>query len=328
MDKHKRANSQVVIELVVGFIVIVLFFLGASRIWVWSNAQVVGRSPAYKESRISAGNTHPGFWGNTGEEGVYTPKELTDGWVFGEDASSGSSAVVNIPNSGNPTKLNFVAAKALQNEINDDKNKWKDWVDVDPTDPAAIQNAINEVTEAITEMEADITIIEDWRDKWQNWYDLAVAGISQANNDIIYWQGRVSYHCPCTPSEWDDCSNCEEATARLAVAKDGGRHVWDPDEGEWGEYVYDPSQAWMSTWATRSEFADDYYLCQIAGSYYASKNRYVQEAWIPGLSDWQEREIIAQVKRDEWQDSLDEANDGLDELKKIKADLEAMLAAL
>ena len=82
----KRRVSQAGLEMVVLFTSAIVFFIGITRMWVWSNGQVVGRTVAYHASRLEAGTTHPGFWGAS-DEGVYTPKEITEEWVF-----SGNSA--------------------------------------------------------------------------------------------------------------------------------------------------------------------------------------------------------------------------------------------
>lgn len=317
-------------ELVVGFITVILFFIGVARIWTWSNAQMVGRTPAYNQTRIAAGNTHPGFWGPTGQEGVYTPKELTDEWVFRGNPSPGAAATINHPDLNQPTRLNLISNTNLQSNLNGigDEIGEEDWSSLDISDPAALKAAIAKIEASITDLEDSIATLEDWRDKWQGYYNTATAGISQAERDIELWEDSVEHYCPCTPSEYIDCSNCDAARVRLEIAKNGGRYIWDINAGEYGEMVYDSSQVWTSTWASRAEFAGDYWNCQIAGSFSASENPTVQSEWIAGLSDWQARQEIAETQKDNYQESLDKSNEALAGLKTLKADLEAKLAAL
>jgi len=73
---REHLSGQVSLELVLGFVLTVIFIAGAIRMWVWSDAQMAGRQPAYEGSRLAAGSGAPGCpWG-------YTPKALTDDWVF------------------------------------------------------------------------------------------------------------------------------------------------------------------------------------------------------------------------------------------------------
>ena len=95
----KNIVSQVILELVVVLVAVTLFFVGIIRIWVWSNSTIVHRVPAYNNTRIAAGSTNPGFWK------VYSPKELTEGWVFRGDSSAGSGPVEYTP--GAPTNVPF-----------------------------------------------------------------------------------------------------------------------------------------------------------------------------------------------------------------------------
>lgn len=75
--KIKRSlSAQVSLEMVIMFVMAVILIAGVIRMWVWSNAQIAGRQPAYEGSRLAAGSGAPGCgWG-------YTPKALTEDWVF------------------------------------------------------------------------------------------------------------------------------------------------------------------------------------------------------------------------------------------------------
>ena len=93
----KNVASQVILELVVALMGVILFFVGITRIWVWSNSKIVGRLPAYNNTRLAAGSSNPGFWGNSKNPGVYTPKQLTENWVFSGNASAGSPPIAHTP---------------------------------------------------------------------------------------------------------------------------------------------------------------------------------------------------------------------------------------
>ena len=95
----KKVTSQASLELAVALIGVALFFVGIIRIWVWSNSTIIHRTPAYNNTRVVAGSSNPGFWK------VYTPKELTEDWVFEGNASSDSAAAAHTP--GAPTNAPF-----------------------------------------------------------------------------------------------------------------------------------------------------------------------------------------------------------------------------
>lgn len=74
-----RKKSQVTLELAVTFIVFCLFILGIINIFVWGNAQVVGRSKNYESDRVQAGSSQPGKWPS------YTPSSLEEDEVILSD---------------------------------------------------------------------------------------------------------------------------------------------------------------------------------------------------------------------------------------------------
>jgi len=72
----KILKSQVMLELSMVFFIFCLFILGIIGIWVWSNAQIVGRQSNYKETRLASGSSNPGQWP------VYTPSTLPEDYVI------------------------------------------------------------------------------------------------------------------------------------------------------------------------------------------------------------------------------------------------------
>ena len=74
--KKQGLRAQVTLETVIMWLMTFLFIFGVVRLWVWSNAQIAYRQPAYEGTRVTAGSSSPG------ENWNYTPKELTDDWVF------------------------------------------------------------------------------------------------------------------------------------------------------------------------------------------------------------------------------------------------------
>lgn len=108
----RRVNSQMSLELAVVFVSAALFFFGITRVWVWSNSQLVGRTPAYNRSRLAAGSSNPGFWGQN-NEGVYTPKELNDEWIFAANPYAGDPGGVHLP--GSSTRLGYYGGNGAFN---------------------------------------------------------------------------------------------------------------------------------------------------------------------------------------------------------------------
>jgi len=96
---RKQRASQASLELVVALIAVTMLFVGITRIWVWSKSIIIHRVPAYNNTRVAAGSSNPGFWK------VYTPKELTDEWVFKGNPYAGSDPIVHTP--GSPTSTPF-----------------------------------------------------------------------------------------------------------------------------------------------------------------------------------------------------------------------------
>jgi hypothetical protein len=72
----QKKKSQVTLELAVTFIVFCAFVLGIINIWVWSHAQIAGRSKSYDSSRLAAGSSSPG------QPAGYNPSSLTENEVI------------------------------------------------------------------------------------------------------------------------------------------------------------------------------------------------------------------------------------------------------
>lgn len=77
-------KSQVMLELVVGFVIICIFLIGIINLWVWADLQMVGRQIEYDRTRKSSATLRPDTYGNKVYP-VYDVKELNETWVVGED---------------------------------------------------------------------------------------------------------------------------------------------------------------------------------------------------------------------------------------------------
>lgn len=68
-------KGQSTLESAVVFVLIILFFGGITKIWMWSNRQIVERQQRYNESRVIAGassDTYKLQWP------VYEPPDLKE----------------------------------------------------------------------------------------------------------------------------------------------------------------------------------------------------------------------------------------------------------
>ena len=79
----KVSRSQAVLETSIIFVMAILFLLGIIKIWVWAEAQIIGRQIAYNNSRVEAGTVY----GEDVEEKplcwpVYEPTQLEEDWVI------------------------------------------------------------------------------------------------------------------------------------------------------------------------------------------------------------------------------------------------------
>ena len=177
----KRVSAQATLELVIAFIGVMLFFTGIVRLWVWSDSKIVGRTPAYNQTRLDAGNEYPGFWGDS-NEGVYTPKELTDEWVFKGDASQGANPQNHFPQ-GLPRRLPFASwcvdgncSSSASSSVTSSGYDWDFVVDIgnyDLTDCSEIEEALNEVNSALDEANDALPDIEEQLNYWRARYNEA-----------------------------------------------------------------------------------------------------------------------------------------------------------
>lgn len=81
--KVRQFKAQVMLETVIAFVLLVVFFLGIISIWVWGNAQLVGRQQKYDKMRINAGK-----WGEVAQDPTqynYKYKPLEEKYVISDD---------------------------------------------------------------------------------------------------------------------------------------------------------------------------------------------------------------------------------------------------
>ncbi len=58
--KIRKIKAQVSLEFTAAFIVLLIFLIAATKLFVWFGNNIVNRHKAYEETRIYAGN--PGSW--------------------------------------------------------------------------------------------------------------------------------------------------------------------------------------------------------------------------------------------------------------------------
>lgn len=83
-------KSQVSIEFVLMFIALAMLILGATRVWIFFNADFANRQTPYEESRIYAGNDrrNPNPADPVWPPPNWQPINLTEEWVLQGDADS------------------------------------------------------------------------------------------------------------------------------------------------------------------------------------------------------------------------------------------------
>jgi len=319
---RENLSGQVSLELVLGFVLTVIFIAGAIRMWVWSNAQIAGRQPAYEGSRLAAGSGAPGCgWG-------YTPSELTDDYVFGGSPISFGYTSPNY--SGGPQGY-------TNNTVNLNDLLLPDININNMNDYQSIRDIIAELENRIQEVEEKIPDIENELDRRQKVLDYTLAQEKKAQDKAPYWQSQVEYwegqvaaNCPCTNLDYDTCTPAQNQLAQaeneLKMWQEGAvvGQVCDLEGACYSTYDF---TAWQSYFSTREEMAEGWWYYH---TYHYSPRgaRFLHSTYTPGLVDWSERREFAQGERDLFQEILDNMEEGLEHMRQSKAQLESRLALL
>ena len=75
-------KGQVLIEFVLMFVAVALFLLGATRLWIFFNANFANRQPSYQDSRTKAGTPDKNNYDLVWPPPEYEELELTEEWIL------------------------------------------------------------------------------------------------------------------------------------------------------------------------------------------------------------------------------------------------------
>lgn len=70
-------KSQTVLEVVLGFLVMLSLFFGIMGTWAWANRQIAKRQPPFNNSRVEAGTPNRTV-GSGGSKNIAWPKYNTE----------------------------------------------------------------------------------------------------------------------------------------------------------------------------------------------------------------------------------------------------------
>jgi hypothetical protein len=308
--------------MVIMFVLVVVFIAGVTRLWVWSDAQMAGRQPAYEGSRLAAGSDVPGcFWG-------YTPNPPTDDYVFG-----GTSQVFG------HTSGNYEGGHYGRNNpgIVVKPNLDVPSIDIDDLDDcqslrdalADLENSVEDIEEAIPEINKELARRQTVLDYTITQKNNAQGQVEYWQGQVEYWQGQVAANCPCSNPEYDTCASAQaqltQAENELKIWQEGA--VVEEVCGEWGCYNTYNFTAWQNYFSTKEEMAEDWWQYHTYG--YSPKNAgYLYSNYTAGVEDWELREEVAQAQRDEMQNALEQIQEALGDIEQLKEQIESKLASL
>ncbi len=297
--KSKRdISGQVTLESVVMFVAILLLAIGTVSLWSGTNVPMVKLQPYYEGTRVSAGGQGMDLWNTTNMAGNVD----VDNFITNRDIPPGLDSCPEL------------------------------------------QLALDEVNNGIKTTEENIPVVQQHLTNWQTHLSEATTGEQQAQTKVAEAEAKLaeaqakmpstcpSYQCTSYDECYDECQSVQAlinaAQEQLDLARYGGyERTYCSAEGCWTYYELTPTwrQDYGGPFEDREAFAEDYwfwrdYQYTPGGSYHSS--------WIPGLEDWTARKTHAQEQVDFYQNALDQANYGLEQLKNNKAILEQMLAEM
>lgn len=304
--------------MVVMFMAMSALVIGATRLWFWSDAQIIGRQKAYEDTRSTM--TWP----------VYGPKNITDDWVFKGDPDPGEFAsfqgIGPAPYSVASNPLDYL--EYLGEQVHLFYALSLDQVSA----------TLDDLNQAIADVNANIPALTSLRDMWESNFNYADGEEVTAQQKIQDLEVQLAdakiYKGDLKQIGTDEngqpiYESYPQKVTRLNEEISMATNGYYTEEVCYGGDVvycyktYDTSgQKWLRYFSTRNDWANDFWILDDYKSSPGNDMYRLYNDYTAGLLDWQARKSIAQEQRDNYQSSLDQANSFLTQAQEMKTKLE------